>query len=90
MAPKAADKKKSRDKVDAAPPPLPEEWRGSLKAMIYDPDTKPGTYLGTRTTGRAFASPYNWPATSATPVHQRTGPEWQPGGKMYNYSKGIA
>mmetsp|Transcript_54965 Transcript_54965/g.141498 ORF Transcript_54965/g.141498 Transcript_54965/m.141498 type:complete len:91 (-) Transcript_54965:84-356(-) len=90
MPPKAADKKKSRDKVEAAPPPCPEEWAVTIQGVLFQPQTAPVTYMGNRMTGRALASPYNWPATSAMPCHQRTGPEWQSGGALYNYSRGIA
>mmetsp|Transcript_84385 Transcript_84385/g.247495 ORF Transcript_84385/g.247495 Transcript_84385/m.247495 type:complete len:97 (-) Transcript_84385:142-432(-) len=93
MPPKAADKKKSSGGAEAkatlAPPPMPEEWKGTVKGLVFEPFSTPTMYLGGRLTGRALASPYNWPATNATPAHDRKGPDWEAGGAMYNYSRGI-
>eukprot|EP00420_Gonyaulax_spinifera_P035535 CAMPEP_0197887212 /NCGR_PEP_ID=MMETSP1439-20131203/19306_1 /TAXON_ID=66791 /ORGANISM="Gonyaulax spinifera, Strain CCMP409" /LENGTH=43 /DNA_ID= /DNA_START= /DNA_END= /DNA_ORIENTATION= len=42
MAPKAADKKKSSGgageaKNVLAPPPVPEEWKGTVKGLVFEP-----------------------------------------------------
>mmetsp|Transcript_140543 Transcript_140543/g.350351 ORF Transcript_140543/g.350351 Transcript_140543/m.350351 type:complete len:93 (-) Transcript_140543:66-344(-) len=88
----ARDRKKS-PKVEQAPPPCPDEWRTSLKGTAVFAPPGPNTaamFIGSRYSGRAMASPYNWPATNATSVHARTGSEWELGGALYNYSRGIS
>merc|ERR1719282_211558 len=93
MAPKAADKKKSSGggKAEPAPPPpIPDEWRNTMKGIVWEPELAPAMFLGSRLRGRAIASPYNWPATSTTPIHERKGDNWEKGGDLYNYSHGIA
>ncbi|CAE8706097.1 unnamed protein product, partial [Polarella glacialis] len=76
-------------KVQLDPPPMPQEWNGTMKSIAHDPSLAPATYFGDRFRGRGLTSPYNWPTTNATPIHERKGPEWQPGGALYNYSRGI-
>merc|ERR1712066_1086052 len=92
MPPKAADKKKGgkEGKAEAAPsPPIPDEWRNTVKGIVWEPEMAPSMWIGTRIRGRVNASPYNWPATNAEPCHNRKGEAWEKGGALYNYSHGI-
>eukprot|EP00421_Protoceratium_reticulatum_P042605 CAMPEP_0168443278 /NCGR_PEP_ID=MMETSP0228-20121227/44447_1 /TAXON_ID=133427 /ORGANISM="Protoceratium reticulatum, Strain CCCM 535 (=CCMP 1889)" /LENGTH=97 /DNA_ID=CAMNT_0008457677 /DNA_START=160 /DNA_END=453 /DNA_ORIENTATION=+ len=94
MPPKAADKKKSTAasgdaKASLAPPPMPEEWKGTVKSLVFEPASTPAMYLGGRMTGRALCSPYNWPATNTVPAHDRKGADWEAGGSLHAYSRGI-
>eukprot|EP00434_Breviolum_minutum_P005507 symbB.v1.2.004855.t2/scaffold280.1/size241228/5 len=74
------------DKTQLEAPPIPQEWKPAVKSMVFEGQP---VFLGSRCFGRNMSSPYNWPTTNATPVHERKGPEWQPGGALYNYSRGI-
>eukprot|EP00435_Cladocopium_sp_Y103_P015141 s224_g3.t1 len=74
------------DKTQLEPPPVPQEWRPTVKSIAFEGQP---IFLGSRLQGRNISSPYNWPTTNATPVHERKGPEWQAGGVLYNYSRGI-
>mmetsp|Transcript_58444 Transcript_58444/g.163730 ORF Transcript_58444/g.163730 Transcript_58444/m.163730 type:complete len:94 (+) Transcript_58444:49-330(+) len=85
-------KQRDASRVEQAPPPCPDEWRNTLKGAVFEPETGSSTvmFLGSRAVGRGICSPYNWPATSATPAHARTGSDWEQGGALYNYSRGIS
>eukprot|EP00449_Zooxanthella_nutricula_P030994 CAMPEP_0198493074 /NCGR_PEP_ID=MMETSP1462-20131121/3798_1 /TAXON_ID=1333877 /ORGANISM="Brandtodinium nutriculum, Strain RCC3387" /LENGTH=92 /DNA_ID=CAMNT_0044221747 /DNA_START=56 /DNA_END=334 /DNA_ORIENTATION=- len=84
-------KKREASRVEQAPPPCPAEWSGTVKGIVHQPGQVGNVmFLGSRTVGRSLCSPYNWPATNATPVHARTGADWESGGALYTYSRGVS
>ncbi|CAE7426304.1 unnamed protein product [Symbiodinium pilosum] len=59
------------EKVQLDAPPMPQEWGPTIKSFAHDPAIQPTVFIGGRLQGRSITSPYNWPTTNATPVHER-------------------